>query len=589
MLFFLTTQPLWVSGTILVGLTTVAATLMPSVIRRFVTLERLTANNEIAGFKFSAVGVLYAVLLAFAIIVVWQKFADSETTVAQEAGAAETIYRLSPDMGEKPRAELRAALMTYLKVAVADDWPAMDRDIEGASRATRQALDDVYKALLAFEPAQRGDVPLVSEIFHQLDVLTQARRVRLIAAEGIVPGVIWLVLFSGAALTITFTYFFGTENLRAQTIMTALFTILIFSELETIVVIDRPFSGPVKVGPGPLAEVLADFAAASGAAPAAASAPVAQRELVGHARARQNCAGEAAAGNSLNGHSAATCGTRMKTILVPTEHNSAMQSALDTALLLAQKFGGCIEGFPLRPAVADMVAMDPDAGLTMVAVKENDAQMVRQAAELFRSFMERHAVAQRADETPASPSWTWLDSAPSGHDFVGSYGRVFDAIVLARPGEEWQSPSMVTLESALFESGRPVLIAPPASPRSLGTNVLIAWNCSTEQARATAFAMPLLRLAERVTVLTVEGVTVAGPSGAEMARSLKLNGIAAEPITLPAGKRAAGEMILAKADELGCDLIVKGAYTQSRLRQMIFGGTTRHILAHAKLPVLMAH
>jgi nucleotide-binding universal stress UspA family protein len=280
----------------------------------------------------------------------------------------------------------------------------------------------------------------------------------------------------------------------------------------------------------------------------------------------------------------------MKAILVPTENNSEMQSALDAALLLARKFDGCIEGFALRPAVADMVAMDPDAGLTMVAVKENDAQMVRQAADLFRSFMDRHGVAQRADEAPpASPCWTWLDAAPSGHDFVGSYGRVFDSIVLARPGEEWQSPSMVTLEAALFESGRPVVIAPPASPRSLGKNVLIAWNCSTEQARASAFAMPLLRLAEQVTVLTVEGVTVAGPSGAEMARSLKINGIAAEAMTLPAGKRAAGETILAKADELGCDLIVKGAYTQSRLRQMIFGGTTRHILAHAKLPVLMAH
>jgi len=284
----------------------------------------------------------------------------------------------------------------------------------------------------------------------------------------------------------------------------------------------------------------------------------------------------------------------MKTILVPTEHNAehgeAMLSALDTAFSLAQKFGSCIEGFALRPAVADMVAMDPDAGLTMVAVKENDAEMARQAEDLFRSFMERHGVQRRADQAgTASLSWSWLATAPSGHDFVGSYGRVFDIIVLARPEEEWQSPSMVTLESALFESGRPVLIAPPNSPRSLATNILIAWNRSTEQARTMAFAMPLLRLAERITILTVEGSTVAGPSGVEMARSLQANGIAAEPITVTPGKISAGETILTKADELGCDLVVKGAYTQSRLRQMIFGGTTRHILAKAKLPVLMAH
>ena len=279
----------------------------------------------------------------------------------------------------------------------------------------------------------------------------------------------------------------------------------------------------------------------------------------------------------------------MKNVLLPTEHHSSMLSAFETALLLAQKFGSCIEGFPLRPAVSDLVAMDPDSGLTMVAVKENDAELVRHAELTFRTFMEQHRVPQRTAAGQASLSWAWHKDAPSGHDYVGSYGRVFDMIVLARPGPEWQSPSMLTLESALFESGRPVLIAPPSPPRTLGTNVLVAWNCSTEQATTMAHATPLLRLAERITILTVEGATVAGPSGEEMARALAVNGIAAAPITIKPGKRSAGETLLDKAGELGCDLIVKGAYTQSRLRQMIFGGTTRHILANATLPVLMAH
>lgn len=279
----------------------------------------------------------------------------------------------------------------------------------------------------------------------------------------------------------------------------------------------------------------------------------------------------------------------MKTVLVPTEPHASMQSALETALLLAQKFSSCIEGFPLRPGVADLVAMDPDSGLTMVAVKENDAELARHAEEVFRAFMDRHDVPQRSGDAVATLSWTWQKEAPSGHDYVGSYGRVFDLIVLARPGPEWQSPSMITLESALFESGRPVLIAPPTAPRSLATNVLIAWNCSTEQARTTADAMPFLRQAARVTIATVEGATVAGPSAEQMAHTLKANGVSAEPIMLKSRKGGAGEVLLSKAQELGCDLIVKGAYTQSRLRQMIFGGTTRHILANARLPVLMAH
>jgi len=278
----------------------------------------------------------------------------------------------------------------------------------------------------------------------------------------------------------------------------------------------------------------------------------------------------------------------MKTILVPTEPHDLMTSTLETALLLARRFDSYIEGFALRPAIDNFVAMDPISGMAMATVKQRDAESATQAQSLFEGFMQTNQL-PRSLEPKAALSWNWFDAAPDGDDFVGSYGRVFDAIVLGRPGDDPQGPRMITLEAALFESGRPVLIAPSAPPRRMGENVMIAWNCSTEQARATAFAMPLLRHAAKVTVLTVEGGTVPGPSGAQMARSLQLNGIPAEAITLKPERRSAGEVILARAQELGCDLLIKGAYTQSRLRQMIFGGTTRHILAHAALPVLMAH
>ena len=196
----------------------------------------------------------------------------------------------------------------------------------------------------------------------------------------------------------------------------------------------------------------------------------------------------------------------------------------------------------------------------------------------------------RSTQTAASFSFGWLNEASDGESFVGNYGRVFDVIVMNRPDENSTGLYSRAVESGLFESGRPILLSPPSPPRQIATNVLIAWNCSTEQARATALAMPLLHKADRVTVLTVAGGTgVPGPSAEQLIRYLQRNGIVAEPMQVELDGRNTGEAILATAQSLGCDLLVKGAYTQSRLRQMIFGGATQHVLANAALPVLLAN
>jgi hypothetical protein len=280
--------------------------------------------------------------------------------------------------------------------------------------------------------------------------------------------------------------------------------------------------------------------------------------------------------------------TIMKALLVPTEQHDLMGSALETALLVARQFDSYMEGFALRPAIDNFAAMDPVSSMAVATVRQHDEEAAEQARLLFDTFMKDHGV-PRARRLGDKLGCGWFDAAPDGDDFVGSYGRVFDLTVLGQPGHEAQSPRMATLETALFESGRPVLIAPSSAPVRLGENVLIAWNCSTEQARTTAFAMPLLRAAKQVTVLTVEGGTVPGPPGVKLVETLERHGIKATAVTLLPVRRTSGETILAHAQSLGCDLLVKGAYTQSRLRQMIFGGATRHILAHAHLPILMAH
>jgi nucleotide-binding universal stress UspA family protein len=277
----------------------------------------------------------------------------------------------------------------------------------------------------------------------------------------------------------------------------------------------------------------------------------------------------------------------MKTLLVPTAPHALMPSVLETAILVGRAFESVIEGFALRPSFAEYIPVDMVTGLTWVGDEGDDGAAIQRARDLFVRFMQDRSVPPAANR---GPGWRWTADAPPGDGFVGSHGRVFDAVVLGRPGRDRHAPSMATLEAALFESGRPILIAPPVAPATLGRRIMIAWNGSTETARATAFAMPLLARAEHVVVLTAEGGTVPGPTGEALARSLAAHGLSVEARTVPGGHvRGGGEAILAQAAASECDLLIKGAYTQSRIRQMIFGGATSHILAEATLPVLMAH
>jgi nucleotide-binding universal stress UspA family protein len=279
----------------------------------------------------------------------------------------------------------------------------------------------------------------------------------------------------------------------------------------------------------------------------------------------------------------------MKTILVPAEKHEAMQSALETALLLARRYDSYIEGFVLPWVIIEFMVGDVMGSIPVERYEHDTAEQVTKARHVFESFMQEHDV-PRSTASTVSLSFGWLDDVPESESFVGSYGRIFDVIVMRRPDLDSSGLYRRAVESCLFESGRPIILSPPVPPRQIATNVLIAWNCSTEQARAIALAMPLLQKANRVTVLTVVGGTgVPGPSAEQLIRYLQRNGIVAEPLQVELDGRSTGEAILAAAQSLGCDLLIKGAYTQSRLRQMIFGGATQHVLENAALPVLLAN
>jgi len=257
MSLFLSGLPLWAEMALLVVLPTIVAMCAPVLLRRWIGYERLASNNEIAGFKFATVGVIYSVLVAFAVVVVWEKFNDAEIAVVQEAGASATLYRLAA--GPEPAmAAARTALDDYLKAAIDREWPAMAQEV--GSREATQALDALYAATLRLAAEGLRQPAILAEMFKQLDAITQARVHRLHLAAGIVPGIMWLVLCCGAVLTVAFTFFFGTRNLRAQVMMTGILSVLVFMALLVIVSIDHPFTGPSSVGSESLRAVAEDFA-----------------------------------------------------------------------------------------------------------------------------------------------------------------------------------------------------------------------------------------------------------------------------------------------------------------------------------------
>jgi len=281
----------------------------------------------------------------------------------------------------------------------------------------------------------------------------------------------------------------------------------------------------------------------------------------------------------------------MKSILCVVGDGTAT-SVLETALLVARRFGSHITGLntlTTEYAVVFGGEMGFSVSSEVDRALEHEGQERRESArELFNAFMRDRGV-PIGSVVDGAPSGEWREEAGRQNAIVGALGRMYDLIIVERPSK-LASLAEATLEDALFESGRPVLMAPPKPLQSFGERVVIAWNNSTETARTVCAAMPILKAAKEVQVVSVEGSGIASDStGAELARSLSLHGLPVRARHVVSRDKTPGEVFIEEARAVGADMLVKGAYTQSRLRQMIFGGATRHIIMEADMPVLLAH
>ncbi len=278
----------------------------------------------------------------------------------------------------------------------------------------------------------------------------------------------------------------------------------------------------------------------------------------------------------------------MKTILLPFSGSDAATAALDTALVVARDFDSYIEGLFVRqlpPIIAGEGITLPGDYMTQLA-EESQAQ-AKFAREKFEQTMKGRGVSGGNIET-AGVSYGWTEIEGTLTQAIGEYGRVFDLVMVARDEQrtiDWKA----ACETALFESGRPVMVAGASVPQTIGSNVLVAWNGGTETSRAIAMAMPFLVRAKTVKVLSVEGGNVPGPDADHVAKQIARHGIDTSAETIDPQGVAVGQAFLDYAQTMNADLIIKGAYTHSRLRQMIFGGATSELLNNSTIPVVFCH
>jgi nucleotide-binding universal stress UspA family protein len=254
-------------------------------------------------------------------------------------------------------------------------------------------------------------------------------------------------------------------------------------------------------------------------------------------------------------------------------------SAFDLAAKLARAFDARLIGLePPSYGVMSMAWADAGMGAPIGGGLAEDAEE-RQRVSAVKQAFDSRASGLRAE---------WRSADDSGPTAIGVIGRAYDLIVMPQPGPLPKMPESV-FETALFDSGRPVLVVPKGYSGMVGKRILFSWNGSTESARAISLAMPMLQRAEAIEVLSVDGAMVPGPTAAEIADSLSAHGLKVTSQHAKPGTRSAGQTIVDTAVSIGADLIVKGAYTQSRLRQMIFGGMTRHLILSSHLPVLFSY
>jgi nucleotide-binding universal stress UspA family protein len=284
----------------------------------------------------------------------------------------------------------------------------------------------------------------------------------------------------------------------------------------------------------------------------------------------------------------------VRKFLLPVSSIASAEAALDCGLMLAKMWNAHLQVVHIRP---DSRHLTPLAGEGLSGAMIEDMMTAAERAsgsqamglrELFYAATEAAMVAAGEAHQGANEPSAWFTTMVGREDEVVAHqARLADLTIVPHPLAGEDVAAADALHAVLFDSGRPVLMAPVESPVSVGKRIAIAWNGTSHAASALTSVMPFVRQAEAVAVLTSPDYFRNGPPADEVAAYIGHHGVAAQVIPFRAINRITGAGLLAAAADFGADLMSMGAYSTSRFRQLILGGTTRYVLENAALPVLM--
>jgi nucleotide-binding universal stress UspA family protein len=290
----------------------------------------------------------------------------------------------------------------------------------------------------------------------------------------------------------------------------------------------------------------------------------------------------------------------IRTILVPLAGSDDMKPVMELGLTIGRDLGAHVDVLHVRsdpkdtiPLLGEGMSVSMIEDMIQITEKEG-SDRASQGKQVFEALVGQLAIETATEPGGSGPTAAWSEEIGRDDEVTARRGRLSDLIVLGRPTKTSDVSSTLTLNAALFDSGRPVLAAPPdegagAQSHNFSGHIGISWNGSAQSARAVSSALGLIAGASKVTVLTVASDQTSAARGPELAAYLGWHGIQPEARTFSADGKTIGAALLAECQGAGVDLLVMGAYTHSRMRQLIMGGVTRHVLEEATIPLFMAH